>query len=245
MPDTDTSGHTDDENSLPDFEYGDTINNYSPNQGEEKEKEDNLNVYDAVDFIADDNMIDESIETSKSGKKDEDKPAKAGEDELEEEDDDHEANTDPNADVNSDNIIDETSKTSKSGKKDEDKPAKAGEDELEDEDNHEANTDPNADVKSDNIIDDEASETSKSGKKDKDKSAEAGEDEFEEEESNHEVNTDPNADVDSVTTIAGQDPISETILDGEGQKLPSSPTGNGENDGKDEDGGKSYHINIW
>ena len=196
MPDTDTSGHTDDENSLPDFEYGDTINNYSPNQGEEKEKEDNLNVYDAVDFIADDNMIDESIETSKSGKKDEDKPAKAGEDELE------------------------------------------------DEDNHEANTDPNADVKSDNIIDDEASETSKSGKKDKDKSAEAGEDEFEEEESNHEVNTDPNADVDSVTTIAGQDPISETILDGEGQKLPSSPTGNGENDGKDEDGGKSYHINI-
>jgi len=145
MPDTDTSGHTDDEDGLPDFEYGATINTYSPNQGEEKEKEDNLNVYDAVDFIADDNMIDESIEASKSGKKDKDKPA----------------------------------------------------------------------------------------------DAEDGEDEFEEE-----ANTDPDADVDSVTTIAGQDPIADTILDEEGQKLPSSPTGNDENEDKDEDGGKSYHINI-
>ena len=193
MPDTDTSGHTDDENSLPDFEYGDTINNYSPNQGEEKEKEDNLNVYDAVDFIADDNMIDESIEASKSGKKDKDKPAKAGENEFEEEEDNHEANTGPNADINSDNMIDESIETSKSGKKDKDKPA----------------------------------------------DAEDGEDEFEEE-----ANTDPDADVDSVTTIAGQDPIADTILDEEGQKLPSSPTGNDENEDKDEDGGKSYHINI-
>ena len=193
MPDTDTSGHTDDEDGLPDFEYGATINTYSPNQGEEKEKEDNLNVYDAVDFIADDNMIDESIEASKSGKKDKDKPAKAGENEFEEEEDNHEANTGPNADINSDNMIDESIETSKSGKKDKDKPA----------------------------------------------DAEDGEDEFEEE-----ANTDPDADVDSVTTIAGQDPIADTILDEEGQKLPSSPTGNDENEDKDEDGGKSYHINI-
>jgi hypothetical protein len=85
---------------------------------------------------------------------------------------------------------------------------------------------------------DESIETSKSGKRDEDKPAKAGEDEFEEEEDNHEANTDPNADVDSATTIAGQDPIAETILDGEGQKLPSSPTGNGENEDKDEDGGK-------
>ena len=238
MPDTDTSGHTDDEDGLPDFEYGATINTYSPNQGEEKEKEDNLNVYDAVDFIADDNMIDESIEASKSGKKDKDKPAKAGENEFEEEEDNHEANTGPNADINSDNMIDESIETSKSGKKDKDKPADAedGEDEFEEE----ANTDPDADVKSDNMID-ETSKTSKSGKKDKDKPADAedGEDEFEEE-----ANTDPDADVDSVTTIAGQDPIADTILDEEGQKLPSSPTGNDENEDKDEDGGKSYHINI-
>lgn len=139
MPDTDTSGHTNDEDGLPDFEYGGNINNYSPNQGEEKEKEDNLNVDDAVDFIADDNMIDEASETRKKGEKDKDKPAKAGEDEFEEE-------------------------------------------------------------------------------------------------ANHEANTDPNADVDSVTTIAGQDSIAETILDGESQKIPSSPTGNDENEDKDEDG---------